>query len=86
MEDLKPGTKLVCKKSYFYNLNIHVNDVVEVIGYNEFNVRIKTPYNTYQNISYHRQLSSKGYELSFWELYYTKAETRQMKLSEIGVD
>jgi hypothetical protein len=78
--DFKPGTKLVCKKDYSYNVDMVVGDIVTVIGANEYNVRIKTHYGTYQNISY---TSINIHDLFFWELFYTIAETRQMKLSQI---
>lgn len=81
--DFKPGTKLVCKKDYSYNVDMKSGDIVTVIGANEYNVRIKTHYGTYQNISYTSNNIGLGYELFFWDLFYTIEESRQIKLSQI---
>lgn len=83
IDNFKPGTKLVCKKDYFYNVNIKVGDIVTVIGANKYNVRVLTPYGNYQNISYTSNNIGLGYELFFWDLFYTTAESRDIKLNQV---
>lgn len=88
MNPLKKGDKLVCKKDYFYNNHMKAGDVVTVMGFNEYNVSIKTHYGKWQSISYTNRVHDRNYvdNLKFWDLFYTPAEWRQIKLQQILED
>jgi hypothetical protein len=78
---MKIGDKLICKKSYFYNGNFYSNDIFIVVGFNEYNIRLKTKYDTYHNI---RHCSKQYNELYFYDLFYTQKELRKNKLEKLN--
>ena len=74
------GEEVFCKCNYEYNGRFLKGDKFIIIGYNEYNIRLKTKNNTFHNIKY----SDKNVnELYYFDLFYIKLELRNLKLKEI---
>lgn len=77
---MKIGDKLICKKKYSYNGIFIPNDIFIIEGFNEYNVRLKTKYNTYHNIRYCDKIHN---DLYLWNIFYTTQEIRKQKLLKL---
>lgn len=76
--NFKIGSTLICKSNYEYNGCFKKGDIFTIIGFNEFNIRLKTPINTFHNISY---VNKKTRYL--WDHFYTNGEIINMKINKI---
>lgn len=81
---MKIGDKLICKQGYFFNYQFFSGDVFIIEGFNEYNVRLKSKYNTFQNIRYSdRALIIKFGDMFLYDYFFTDQELRKEKLKKI---
>jgi hypothetical protein len=76
------GEEVICKRHYYYNGRFDKNDKFIVVNFNEYNVRLKTKFGTFHNITY----NGDTIDLYYFDLFYMKQELRKLKLKEIFHD
>jgi len=77
------GSTLICKKDYLYNGSFCAGDEFIIISYNDYNVRLKTPIETFHNITYNVKNVILNRERYLWDLFYTPQEMREMKIKTL---
>ena len=79
--DFNVGDILVCKKGYEYNGIFLINDLFIVDSLNnDFNIRLKTPIDTYHIIPYKYEKYS---DHNMDDLFHNKLESRKMKIEKL---